>query len=36
MREEITVSGGRVRLPDTADYAALVDWERVKRYGFTP
>ena len=36
MRDEIKVSGGRVTLPATADYAALVDWDKVKRYGFTP
>jgi L-Ala-D/L-Glu epimerase len=34
--EAITVRDGRVRLPDTADYASVVDWGKVKRYAFAP
>ena len=36
VRDDVTVSGGRVKLPATADYAGLVDWDKVKRYAFAP
>jgi L-alanine-DL-glutamate epimerase-like enolase superfamily enzyme len=34
-RDDVRVANGRVALPATADYAALVDWDKVKRYGFS-
>ena len=34
VRGDVTVKDGRVALPATADYAGLVDWDKVKRYGF--
>jgi L-Ala-D/L-Glu epimerase len=41
MRDQVTshamtVEDGCVKLPETSDYAALVDWDKVKRYGFAP
>ncbi len=36
VRGDVTVSGGKVKLSSDADYAALVDWDKVNRYAFTP
>jgi len=36
LRQPLDIREGRVRLPAISDIAALIDWDRVKRYAFQP